>query len=191
MSSMAPIYPMGMIPFRDPRAVSTAQAMLEFNRQRSHRDGKEYNFPWSWGVLATIMARQGKGDLAWQTLQNTRPTICQFGGMTEVMEDQDWNMQYFCTAQAAVVTALHSLVLQGDGKQISIFPALPSGWQAVSFERLLANGLEVSAQVRPGGVLGEVRNITPESLRRSLVWKSRTVELSLEPGGAYDFDWKE
>ena len=29
--------------------------------------------------------------------------------------DNVWNMQYFCTGEAAVVTALHYLLLQGSG----------------------------------------------------------------------------
>ena len=197
MSSMAPIYPMMLIPFQDPRALNTANAMLEFNNQRTYREGRTYNFPWSWGVLTTIFARQSKGDLAWEILQNTRPTICQFGGMTEVMEDNNWNMQYFGTAQAAVVTALHNLVLQGVGSQVDLFSAVPFQWQAVSFERLLSNGMEISAQLDQAGVNGEVRNITTGVIQRTISWRDltdqtgRTITLSLEPGETYDFSWKK
>lgn len=177
--------------------MNTANAMLEFNNQRTYREGRTYNFPWSWGVLTTIFARQSKGDLAWEILQNTRPTICQFGGMTEVMEDNNWNMQYFGTAQAAVVTALHNLVLQGVGSQVDLFSAVPFQWQAVSFERLLSNGMEISAQLDQAGVNGEVRNITTGVIQRTISWRDltdqtgRTITLSLEPGETYDFSWKK
>ena len=53
--------------------------------------------------------------------------------MTEVMENYEWNMQYFGTAQASVCTAIHQLLLQSfDG--IHIFPALPASWTNVEFE---------------------------------------------------------
>ena len=160
-------------------------------RQRSFRNGKYYNFPWSWGVLATIFARQGDGSTAWELIQKTRPAICQFGGMTEVMEGQNWNMQYFGTAQGAVVTALHNLLLQADGERVTIFPSLPPDWQACSFENLLACGLEVSAAFQSGRVTGSVRNIAPTALQRSLILKGRSALILLGPGETYAFEASE
>ena len=55
-------------------------------------------------------------------------------------------MQYFGTAQAAVCTAIHHLLLQAQPDMISIFPAVPSTWPSCSFERLLVNGVEVSGR---------------------------------------------
>jgi hypothetical protein len=188
-SSTAPIYPMRIIPFKDTRAVQTAKAVLEHNRQRTGRSGMHYNFPWASGVLATIFARQGDGDQAWSILQDTRPTICQFGGMAEVMEGPDWNMQYFGTAQAATVTALHALMLQGEEGQVSLFPALPAEWQECGFESLLAEGLEISASYRQGQVSGSARNIAPHELKCCLSWMERQVEIILKPGETYAIEW--
>ena len=190
-ASTAPIYPMRILPFKDPRSIQTAQAALEHNHQRTGHSGNHYNFPWASGVLATIYARQGAADIAWAILQDTRPTICQFGGMTEVMEGTGWNMQYFCTAQAAVVTALHNLLLQGEDSQVAIFPALPSDWQECSFENLLTEGLEVSATYGPGHVSGSVRNITPQELTSTLNWKHNAANILLKPGETYDFEWNQ
>jgi hypothetical protein len=191
IASTAPIYPMRILPFKDPRSIQTAQAALEHNHQRTGHSGNHYNFPWASGVLANIFARQGEADIAWAILQDTRPTICQFGGMTEVMEGTEWNMQYFGTAQAAVVTALHNLLLQGENSQVAIFPALPSYWQECSFENLLAEGLEVSATYLPGRVSGSVRNITPQELTSSLSWKNNVANILLKPGETFDFAWQD
>lgn len=187
MSSMAPIYPMNVIPFKDPRALLTSAAMLRYNEQRSHHDDTDYNFPWAWGVLAMILACQGKGDAAWDVIQNARPAICQFGGMTEVMEDKSWNMQYFCTAQAAVVTAIHNLLLQSSADRVAVFPALPSDWQTCSFSRLLAAGLEVSASYNRGSISGQAKNIASRTLEPTIQIGQTSTRLHLEPGESYVF----
>jgi hypothetical protein len=184
MSSMGVMYPMKVIPFDDPRALLTSQALIsEHERDETKMD----RFPWSNGVLGMILAQQGKGDAAWRIIERTRPTICQFGGMAEVMEDKEWNMQYFCTAQAAVMVAIHNLMLQGSDEFVSIFPALPSAWQTCSFTRLLTPGLEVSAAYDHGQIRGEVKNITSLPLSRTLQFGSQTESIHLEPGQTYAF----
>jgi hypothetical protein len=182
MSSMAGIYPMGVIPFNDPRALQTSQALIE---HWFHEPHKRRESPWANGVLATILARQGNAGAAWDAIQNTRAAICQFGGMTEVMEDNNWNMQYFGTAQAAVATAIHSLLLQSSEDIISLFPALPNDWQACSFSRLLAPGLEVSASYDKGRITGEVKNITPFALDRRITFGTETQSIHLKTGQTY------
>ena len=166
MSSLGPLYPMRVLSFTDPRALSTVQAYREHYHGRMVGHGGDQNgFPWSAGVLATVCARQRLGDQAWEIIQGTEPAICSFGGMTEVMEAGEWNMQYFGTAQGAVCTALHNLLLQSDTNEIRVFPALPSSWEEASFEHLLANGCEVSASLarkkRGLGVIeGHLVNVT-------------------------------
>jgi hypothetical protein len=142
-------------------------------------------------MLATIFARQGDGEQAWSILQDTRPTICQFGGMAEVMEGREWNMQYFGTAQAAVVTALHALLLQGDEGQVSLFPALPGEWQECDFENLLAEGLEISAAYRRGQVRGTARAIAPQTVHSSVSWNNHKADLVLKPGETYVIEWNQ
>ena len=184
------VYPMAVIAFDDPRAVSTTQAVIgEGARESRQRNGHYYNFPWHWGVLGTILAFQGRADQAWEAIESSRPAICEFGGMTEVMEDNDWNMQYFCTAQAAVVTALHSLLLQaGTGDEVHVFPAVPAAWQTCSFERLLANGLEVSAGYEAGRIRGQVKNIAPLALERTVRFGSIEKHVQLKPGECCAFE---
>jgi alpha-L-fucosidase 2 len=180
-ASTGVIYPLSVIPFEDPRSIQTAQAFLK-DDSRGHRNGHDYNFPWHWGVLATILACQHDGNAAWTAIQTTRPTICSFGGMTEVMEDGCWNMQYFLTAQAAVVTALHSLMLQSREEMVEIFPAIPPEWQTCSFERLLASGLELSATYENGRIRGEARNVAPAALERTLKVGNTVTHVQLKQG---------
>jgi hypothetical protein len=111
--------------------------------------------------------------------------------MAEVMEGSEWNMQYFGTAQAAVVTALHNLLVQGEDGQVSLFPALPAEWQECSFENLLAEGLEISATYRAGQVSGTARNIASQPVRCSLSWKNHHTDLILNPGETYAIEWNQ
>ncbi len=191
MSSLGPIYPMNLIDPADPRAIQTAQAFIEKYRGRVMGDGiGEYGFPWLAGVLATVIARQGNGDTAWQIIESTRPTICCFGGMTEVMEAGAWNMQYFGTAAAAVCTALHQLLLQtGPDGAIRLFPALPPAWRTASFENLLAAGLTVSAQYDDAQVHCMLRNESAATLTRRLQYRDQVTEITLAPGETDRLQW--
>jgi hypothetical protein len=190
MSSLGPIYPMRVLSFTDPQALSTVQAYCDYYHGRMvGHGGNENGFPWSAGVLATVCARQGQGDQAWEVIEGTEPAICSFGGMTEVMEAGTWNMQYFGTAQGAVCTALHNLLLQGEADEIRVFPALPSNWPEAAFERLLANGCEVSASVSRGsGVIeGNLVNITAEPLFLRLKIGQQDETMKIASGQTYRF----
>ena len=190
MSSISPIYPMQVIDSRDPRAISTARALWSNTRGRMiGHGGSQSGFPWAAGVLATIFARQGNGDQAWTIIDSARPTLCTFGGMTEVMEDGQWNMQYFGTAQGAVCTALHTMLLQTHEDVINVFPALPTAWTAVSFEHLLAAGLTVSATLDDKEMTCVVHNVTSGSLTRQVHWRDRHSAITLAPGDTLELRW--
>lgn len=193
MSSLGPIYPMRVIDSADSRAVSTAWAFLERYEGRAiGHGGSESGFPWAAGVLGMIFALQGQGDTAWQIIQTSRGCICIHGGMTEVMENGQWNMQYFGTAQGAVCTAIHNLLLQAHGDEIRLFPALPKAWQTepgVSFENLLAAGFLVSAQYNSGQVRCTLKNIAAQPLTRAVKWTGQPRTVTLQPGEETEITW--
>ena len=194
MSSLGPIYPMRVFPFTDPWALSTVQAYQDhYHGRMIGHGGNQDGFPWSAGVLATVCARQGLGDQAWEIIEGTAPAICTFGGMTEVMESGKWNLQYFGTAQGAVCTALHNLLLQAESGEVRVFPALPSSWTEASFDRLLANGCEVSASVgrkkRGSGVIeGHLTNVTDGPLELWLRIGQQDETVKLASGETYHFN---
>ncbi len=194
MSSIAPIYPMQAVAPGDERSLSTVKAYLDqYHGRMIGHGGNSSGFPWSAGVLATIVARQGRGDLAWDIIQETRPAMCTFGGMTEVLQDGEWNMQYFATAQGALCTAIHHLMLQSQGDEIHLFPALPSSWETCSFEGLLASGLKVSASWDKAkcAVEGIVRNENRIPLARKLSLGDHSEDIQLAPGETHAFHWDQ
>lgn len=183
MSSIAPIYPMNVIAPMDSRAVSTADRYIELYRGRVLGDGMHARaFPWSAGVLGAILAWQRRGDLVWDALDGARPSICQFGGMTEVMEDGEWNMQYFGTAQAACCIAIHQMLLQTRDDVIDLFPALPLSWEQAGFENLLAAGLNVTATYAAGAVEWTARNNAALPLTRTVRYDDQAETVALQPG---------
>lgn len=185
MSSLAVIYPMQVIAPHDPRAETTSQEILARMDEVPMRNGNKWESAWSAGVEATILALQGNGEGAWRRIQTTRTSLCQFGGMSEVRINHKWNMQYFCTAQAAVMTALHTMLLQSDEQRLKIFPAIPASWTSCSFERLLCDGVEVSASFANGHAKATLRNISSIVLNRVISIGRQEIRLNLAPNEKY------
>ncbi len=208
LGSLAPMYPMQVLDFNDPRGVQTAQAFLEYYKEChkrylavqvnkpigfSHRAETDLNsLPWLAGCLATVLAHQGKGDAAWEIIESTRPAICTYGGITEVIVGNQWNMQYFSTAQGAICTAIHHLLLQARRDEIRLFPALPKVWmdKQLEFNNLLASGLSVSATlVGPTEhVKGSVQNIALAPLTRQIGFGQQSITIALQPGETQSFE---
>jgi hypothetical protein len=109
--------------------------------------------------------------------------------MTEVLQDGEWNMQYFGTAQAAVCTAIHNLLLQSKDEHILVFPAVPGAWEKCSFDRLCAAGWELTGRFdRSAGRLeGTARNLSGVQLRRTLHVAGDAETIQLDPGESYAF----
>lgn len=190
MSSLTPIYPMNVIPAHDERAISTADAYIgRYEGRLIGHGNNNTGFPWSAGVLGAILAWQGRGDLVWQAIEGSRDTICTFGGMTEVMEDGNWNMQYFGTAQGAVCIAIHQMLLQVHDDNIELFPAVPSSWDQTAFKNLLADGLTVSATYNAGKVVWTATNIASVPLSRQLAYGAQVATVELQPGETRSGTW--
>ncbi|HVU12472.1 MAG TPA: hypothetical protein VHD90_14410 [Phototrophicaceae bacterium] len=183
MSSIAPISPMQVIAPADPRAISTADSYIERYGGRVLGDGMhDRAFPWSAGVLGAILAAQHRGDLVWQAIEGTYPAVCNFGGMTEVMENGEWNMMYFGTAEGAVCTAIQQMLIESFGDHVDLFAALPKGWGRAGFEHMLAGGLTVSAQWTPQQVEWIVKNESPVRLSRHITYGDQAVTVDLAAG---------
>jgi hypothetical protein len=110
--------------------------------------------------------------------------------MTEVMEDGEWNMQYFGTAEGSCCIAIHQMLLQTDTDWIEIFPALPDVWEKAGFDNLLADGLTVSAKwTKASGVVWTAKNIADVPLARTLRWGQQAVTLDLQAGEEKRGEW--
>jgi hypothetical protein len=91
-------------------------------------------------------------------------------------------MQYFGTAQAALCSALHALMLQRHGNALWFFPALPPGWDTCAFRGYLTAGLRLEARYSAGTASIVVQNERQESWHGRLRLGRATRVVSLPPG---------
>ena len=191
VSSLAPIYPMEVIPPEDPRAIWTVHAYRARYAGRMVGHGNnEWGFPWAAAMLATLQAWQGDGEGAWQTLQELRPAFSLHGGIAETVDEEGrWNMQYFATAHGALCTALHHLMVQTRADRLVIGRSIPPEWESGSWENLRAHGLLVSGRWdrRQGFLEAVLRNPTAEPLSIRLQIGETDRVVSVAPGTAQRF----
>jgi hypothetical protein len=190
-SSITPIYPMGVIAATDPRTASTVDAYITaYEGKGGEGNASATRSAWGAGVLGAIVAWGYDGDRAWQILDNARPTFCNFGGATEVMEHNQWNMQYFGTAQGSFCIGLHQMLIQiHDNARIQLFPALPSAWDHAAFEHFLVGGFSVSAAWTRDKLTWRVRNTASVPLSRSISYGSHSQQVTLAPGEESANQW--
>jgi hypothetical protein len=182
LSSLAPIWPMEIVEPNDPRARSTASA---FRAEPVFLVGGGWpHRPWEAAILARIFADQRRGAAALDILTRTRPAMNMHGGVCEILDPGGgWNLQYFSTGHGALCSAIHGLLLGRHGGAIRPFPSMVPGWRDARFERLLLDGLEVSASLEDGRVRQVTVTNTTTELRTDRVFVGRRVhEVTLRPG---------
>jgi len=192
-SSLAPIYPAGVIAATDRRARATAEAYraMYAGRLVGHGNGP-LGFPWSAGIMSRILAFQGRGAEAWEQLDLARPALCAQGGSAEYCDEQGrWNSQYFSTAQAALCSALHALVLQRHGVELRLFPSLPNGWDQCSFSGFQARGISLDAAYHCGTAEIVARNTTDRTRTAVFRLGSTRRVVHLRPGADSRFVLEE
>jgi hypothetical protein len=182
LSSLAPIWPMEIVAPDDPRARSTARV---FRMDPTFLVGGGWpHRPWEAAILARIFADQRRGAAALDVLTRTLPAMSMHGGVCEILDPGGgWNIQYFSTGHGALCSAIHGLLLGRHGGAIRPFPARVPGWQDARFERLLLDGLEVSAVLDDGRVCQVTLTNATGRTREDRVFVGRRVhELTLRPG---------
>jgi hypothetical protein len=75
---------------------------------------------------------------------------------------------------------------------ISILPAVPSTWPSCSYERLLVNGVEVSARFDRAAnlVQATLHNLAPDPIKSSVRYGTHIEEIALSPGASKSFEWQ-
>jgi hypothetical protein len=192
-SSLAPIYPAGVVAATDQRARLTAEAYraMYAGRLVGHGNGP-LGFPWSAGIMSRILAFQGRSAEAWEQLDLVRPALCAQGGSAEYCDDAGrWNAQYFSTAQAALCSALHALLLQRHGRTLRLFPSLPPGWDRCSFRGFQSRGLSVDASYEGGRAEIEARNLTEQPRGAVFCLGAARRVVQLGPGSTSRFVLEE
>lgn len=192
-SSLTPIYPADVVAPGDSRALLTAEAYRgRYAGRMAGHGNNEDGFPWSAGLLARILAYQGRYAEAWEQLDLARVALCAQGGCAEYVDpDGRWNMQYFSTAQAALCSALHALLLQEHGAEVRLFPGLPAIWDRAAFRGFRAAGLRIDARYEHGRVQLLMANPTARTRRILLRLGTTGRRVALAAGGELAVELEE
>ncbi|MBI2438461.1 MAG: hypothetical protein HYV36_06590 [Lentisphaerae bacterium] len=108
-------------------------------------------FTWAENWAIRILAEGGDAR-AWERLRkNAKFTNC-YGGIPErIFCHGELFIDWFLTAHAAYLWAMHGLLLQREGENLRVLMTLPPDWKTISFENLTtADGLRVSALLKEG-----------------------------------------
>ncbi|MDD5677744.1 MAG: hypothetical protein PHW60_07085 [Kiritimatiellae bacterium] len=143
------------------------------------------NFTWAENWAIRILAESGDAQ-AWERLRkNAKFTNC-YGGIPErIFCHGELYRDWFFTAHAAYLWAVHGLLLQRVGEHLRVLMTLPPDWKTVSFENLTTeDGLRVSAGLKDGRL--ERLEITNDHTETRIVQLSAPGgfkrRLTLEPG---------
>ena len=141
-----------------------------------------YSFSWA----ACLYARAGEGDGAANNLRIFAENFClpnsfHANGDQKTGKYSKFRYRPFTLeGNFAFAQGVHEMLIQSHQGFIEIFPAIPSSWTEVSFERLLTEGgFEVSA-IRKEGVTNQVKILSKTGGR---------LKVKLEAGLQADRSW--
>jgi len=133
---------------------------------------------WYLGWMAAAMARLNDSDTPAKLLDEAAAGAGCFGEMFEINEAKVARNPWFSTASGNVVYALNQMLVQSQGDEIRIAPAVPLDWRDYSFNLPCHGDLVVHVAVRNGRLARltlEPGNRDAEN-HRTLVLPSQLIE---------------
>lgn len=158
-SNMLAIHPLGLIKWEDgPKA----QRIIKNSIHMLDSVGPGYWCGYSYAWFANMKARAKDGDGAAKELTIFAKAFCSInsfhlnGDQTKSGYSKFTYRPFTLEGNFAFAAGLQEMLLQSYAGFIEVFPAVPQGWQDISFEKLRAEGaFLVSAEK----VKGEVREV--------------------------------
>lgn len=117
-----------------------------------------YSFSW----FACMLARAGQGDLALRYLTDYERAFILRNGFHVNGDQIGAGLSRFryrpftLEGNFLAMEAIHEMLLQSWGGRVRIFPATPTAWRDVSFDRLRAEGGFIISAERRGGLTQRV-----------------------------------
>jgi len=159
-SHLMAIHPLGLLDWsRGATDQKTIRAALSELERLGPSEWCGYSYSW----LGNLAARARDGELAARALRTFSECFC-LPNSFHVNGDQSGtgksNFTYrpfTLEGNFACAAGIQEMLLQSQGGVILLFPALPSTWDEVSFERLRAEGAFLISTRRSGGKTVEVK----------------------------------
>ncbi len=142
MSPYMAIYPLALLDVNKPDDKIIIENSLKHIEEKGTRNWCGYSFSW----MACLYARAYEADSAVKQLQIFTSNFCspnsfhlngdQKGGEYSSFTYRPFTLE----GNFAFAEGVQELLLQSRNDYIEVFPAVPSGWQNVSFKNLRAEG---------------------------------------------------
>ncbi|MCH5232591.1 MAG: hypothetical protein J1E78_03055 [Muribaculaceae bacterium] len=186
------IHPLGLIDWNDSEQ---ARNIIKATVKRLEEIGPDYWTGYSYSWLGNIYARAMDGDKAADALKIFAECFClpntfhANGDQSKSGKSRFTYRPFTLEGNFAFAAGIQEMLLQSHKGVIRIFPAIPSGWENVSFDNLRATGaFLVSAERIDGDTVGF--SITSEKGGEAKFINPVTGELSsieLKPGETYSW----
>ncbi|MCX6270636.1 MAG: hypothetical protein NTU44_05345 [Bacteroidetes bacterium] len=157
-SHLMPVYPLGLLDWRDP----TDKKVIEASLADLKRLGTEGYCGYSYSWLALLQARAGNGEEAAKALRTFITCFCSSnsfhlnGDQTNSGASGHHERIFTLEGNMGYAAAIQEMLLQGFNGIIRVFPAVPAYWDSVSFTNLRTEGAFVISALKTNG---EVRQI--------------------------------
>ena len=158
MSQYMAIYPLALLDVNKPEDKIIIENSLKRIEEKGTRAWCGYSFSW----MASLYARAYQADSAARQLQIFASNFCspnsfhlngdQKGGQYSSFTYRPFTLE----GNFAFAQGVHELLLQSRGDYIQVFPAVPDGWQNVSFENLRTEGAFIISAKKEKGVASKV-----------------------------------
>ena len=109
----------------------------------------------------------GDGEIAFQIVQELTRCAGNFGSLYEakMMTDGFTSVPWFVTSSAQLSASIMMMLVQDDGEQIQLLPAVPGAWKDLSYQLAVTNRTTVRVEVKDG-VLKSLELTGPTTPRR-------------------------
>lgn len=148
------IHPLGLL---DIHNGPEEKAIIDATLARLHANGPDLWCGYSYSWLANMEARAGHGEEAAEALRTfadcfvLRNSFHANGDQTKSGKSTFTYRPFTLEGNFAYASGLQEMLLQSQSGVIEVFPAIPSDWKDVSFNRLRAMGaFLVSAELKDG-----------------------------------------
>ena len=145
------ILPYGTVPADDPRQLA---AIADFE-ENGLSVGNMYSVgtricTWYAAWLAGAQARLGDGDGAYRNLKRAAASAGAFAEIFEINEPAYRSCPWCSSPQGTFVQAVNEMLLQGEGDDIKLAPAVPASWRDFAFRLRAPGGKTVESVFRDG-----------------------------------------
>lgn len=150
------IHPLGLL---DISQGPEAKQVIDATLSRLHANGPDWWCGYSYAWLANLEARAGHGEAAAEALRTFASCFClrnsfhANGDQSRSGKSRFRYRPFTLEGNFAFAAGLQEMLLQSQSGVIEVFPAVPSDWKDIRFERLRAEGaFLVSAEMKDGVV---------------------------------------